>query len=69
MLTTWQPAPVELSNVTWADERSDWPGLLAAVGRHRPDRPVVGYEDGEALDAASAAGFEPLGPLRVWLQR
>ncbi|MFD5323136.1 hypothetical protein [Streptomyces sp. NPDC127092] len=41
-----------------------WAGALAAAA---PGLPVVGYEAGDDLDAALAAGFEPLGPLRVWL--
>jgi hypothetical protein len=44
-----------------------WTGCLAAVGRHVPDTPIVGYESGAALDAARRHGFGPLGPLRVWI--
>lgn len=29
--------------------------------------PLVGYERGEDLDSATAAGFEPIGGLRIWL--
>jgi hypothetical protein len=32
-----------------------------------PGLPVVGYEWGEALDRAMRLGFEPVGPLRIWL--
>jgi hypothetical protein len=32
-----------------------------------PELPLVGYEQGEDLALAKAAGFCPLGPLRVWL--
>ena len=39
------------------------------AGRRWPGRPIVGYEDGEALDAALAAGFRTVGPLRVWHRR
>ena len=31
-------------------------------------RPVVGYEHGDALVAAQAAGAVGLGPLRVWVR-
>jgi hypothetical protein len=33
-----------------------------------PARAVVGYESGEDLDHALAAGFRPIGPLRVWIK-
>lgn len=39
----------------------------AAIMARYPDRPLVGYESGDDLDAALAVGFEPIGPLRVWL--
>ncbi|MFL5771271.1 MAG: hypothetical protein ACJ765_14445 [Chloroflexota bacterium] len=38
----------------------------AIVGRF-PDRPVVGYLSMDRLGAAHDAGFETIGPLRVWL--
>ena len=38
--------------------------LLAAF----PGEPLVGYEYGDELAAWGALGFEPLGPLRVWLK-
>ncbi|MET8504043.1 hypothetical protein ABZV60_05240 [Streptomyces sp. NPDC004787] len=41
-----------------------WSAALATASAALP---VVGYESGEDLDAALAAGFAPLGPLRVWL--
>jgi hypothetical protein len=28
---------------------------------------VVGYEQGDALAAAVRHGFEPVGPLRIWM--
>ncbi|MBS0408674.1 MAG: hypothetical protein JSR86_02075 [Proteobacteria bacterium] len=31
-----------------------------------PDKGLVGYEHGEALEEALAAGFQTLGPLTVW---
>ncbi|MET9951732.1 hypothetical protein ABZ135_09315 [Streptomyces sp. NPDC006339] len=39
----------------------------AALTTAAPDRPVVGYESGDDLAAALAEGFEPVGPLRIWL--
>lgn len=44
-----------------------WPGVLDAVHRLFPGLPVVGYEHGEDLAVAVRHGFEPVGPLRVWL--
>ncbi|MEU0742213.1 hypothetical protein [Streptomyces sp. NPDC006134] len=44
-----------------------WPVVLDAMSRLFPASPVVGYERGEALAAAVRHGFEPVGPLRVWL--
>ncbi|GAA3059180.1 hypothetical protein GCM10017562_25220 [Streptomyces roseofulvus] len=41
-----------------------WTAVLAAAD---PALPVVGYESGDDLTAALAAGFDRLGPLRVWL--
>ncbi|MEX0170843.1 hypothetical protein [Streptomyces sp. LMG1-1-1.1] len=41
-----------------------WSAALAAAPA---DRPVVGYESGDDLTAALAAGFTATGPLRVWL--
>ncbi|MEU2717064.1 hypothetical protein [Streptomyces sp. NPDC007205] len=44
-----------------------WPGVLDAVDRLFPALPVVGYEHGDDLAAAVRHGFEPVGPLRIWL--
>jgi hypothetical protein len=46
----------------------DWPGAVAAVGTAFPGLPIVGYEQSADLPAASAAGFAPIGPLRVWFR-
>jgi hypothetical protein len=43
-------------------------GATEAIARRFPDRPIVGYLGSSRLDAALAAGFEPTGPLRVWLR-
>ncbi|QTE02805.1 hypothetical protein S1361_36065 [Streptomyces cyanogenus] len=60
---------VGISNVFASDGGPDaaWPGVLAAVHRLFPDSPVVGYEHGDGLEAAVRHGFEPVGPLRIWL--
>ncbi|MET8752748.1 hypothetical protein ABZW32_22020 [Streptomyces sp. NPDC004667] len=44
-----------------------WAAVLGAVAARWPGLPVVGYEQGEDLEAAVRAGFTPIGPLRVWL--
>lgn len=61
---------VGISNVFAPDGGPDaaWPVVLEAVHRLFPTLPVVGYEHGEGLAAAVRHGFEPVGPLRVWLQ-
>ncbi|NOK09383.1 hypothetical protein [Corallococcus exercitus] len=43
--------------------------LLSRIRARFPGHSLVGYEHGEALDAWCALGFEPAGPLRVWLKR
>ena len=60
---------VDVSNV-WAAPGHEvgWAGLAAAVGALLPGRPLVGYEQGEELEAALAGGFEPVGELRVWVR-
>ncbi|MFG2328502.1 hypothetical protein ACGFMM_02650 [Streptomyces sp. NPDC048604] len=44
-----------------------WAGALTAAAARWPALPVVGYEHGDALTAAVAAGFTATAPLRVWL--
>jgi hypothetical protein len=39
------------------------------VGEIFPGLPLVGYECGYELAAAHRAGFETVGPLRVWSLR
>jgi hypothetical protein len=41
-------------------------GAVRAVAALGPGLPIVGYERGEDLAAARAAGFRVLGPLRIW---
>ncbi|MBB3309256.1 hypothetical protein FHT78_000985 [Rhizobium sp. BK196] len=43
-------------------------GLIARAAELYPGEPLVGYERGDDLDEALHAGFELLGPLRVWLK-
>ena len=59
-----------LSNVftTGDDPARTW-GELAVLLAHRwAGRTVVGYESGDDLTLALGAGFEELGPLRVWIR-
>lgn len=60
---------VGISNVFALDGGPDaaWPVVLDAVTKLFPTLPVVGYEQGEDLVAAVRHGFEPIGPLRIWL--
>ncbi|SDY68081.1 hypothetical protein SAMN05421504_106363 [Amycolatopsis xylanica] len=58
-----------LSNLfTTGDLGEAWSGVTAAIATRFPERPIVGYEHGDDLTAAWAAGFKPLGDLRVWLK-
>ncbi|WP_433891509.1 hypothetical protein [Streptomyces sp. CA-111067] len=60
---------VGISNVFALDGSPDaaWPLVLDAVQRLFPTLPVVGYEHGDDLAVALRHGFEPVGPLRIWL--
>ena len=49
------------------DLEAAWTGAMSAIALLLPGRPVVGYERDDALPAALDHGFEPIGPLRVWL--
>lgn len=42
--------------------------LITQIASVFPDLPLVGYEHGDELDTWCGLGFEPLGPLRVWLK-
>lgn len=58
---------LSLSNV-WAatGHELDWSELVALAGDRFPGRPVTGYEWGEDLDSAKAAGFVEVGVHKVW---
>jgi len=43
-----------------------WADVADAVSRRHPEAWVVSWERGAGLDAAFAAGFSAIGPLRVW---
>ena len=43
-------------------------GCLALAGSHFAASTFVGYESGDELVAAQRDGFEPAGPLRVWIR-
>ena len=46
-----------------------WKDLVAVCSQEFPSCPIVGYERGDDLTAAVAAGFASLAPLRIWLQQ
>jgi hypothetical protein len=60
---------VGISNVFALDGGPDaaWPVVLDAANELFPTLPVVGYAQGDDLATAVRHGFEPVGPLRVWL--
>lgn len=68
-VATRSGAAVGVSNLFAVDGGDDaaWRGALAALEQLFPSVPVVGYEHGEDLTAALRAGFEAVGPLRIWL--
>jgi hypothetical protein len=60
---------VDVSNVHAAPGQAvDWTELVSAIDARFPRRDIVGYERGDDLEAALAAGFEPVGELRVWVR-
>ena len=44
-----------------------WSVVLDAAHTLFPALPLVGYDRGDDLAVAVRHGFEPVGPLRVWL--
>ena len=61
---------VSISNVfmSGSDPVSAWQAVVANVASTFPGLPIVGYEHGEDLTDAIAAGFSEIGPLRVWMR-
>lgn len=62
---------VGLSNVEVAagrDEAAVWRWVVAVAGDQFPSADLVGYESGSMLEAARAAGFTTIGPLRIWIR-
>jgi hypothetical protein len=51
-----------------SDPIEPYAGCVATANDLFPGMTLVGYESDEALDAATTAGFRPLGPLTVWLR-
>ncbi|HEX5751066.1 MAG TPA: hypothetical protein VFZ09_32870 [Archangium sp.] len=62
---------VSLSNTFFAESRAEVlrAELLGQLLAAFPGLPLVGYEHGDELAAWCALGFEPIGPLRVWLKK
>ncbi len=48
--------------------RDAWLGCIDVASRLFPGQTIVGYEAGDDLAAATSVGFEPIGPLRVWVR-
>ena len=42
--------------------------LTSLATESYPGRALVGYESGDDLNPALAAGFSPVGPLRIWVK-
>lgn len=57
---------VGLSNLFGSQMDRVWRSLIAMAGEIFPGLPLVGYEHGHDLAAAKLAGFETIGPLRIW---
>jgi hypothetical protein len=60
---------VGLSNLFGSTIDMVWRSVAAMAGEIFPGLPLVGYERGYELAAAHQAGFETVGPLRVWRLR
>jgi len=48
------------------DRAGAWPAVVRTAAGLAPGRPLFGWETGADLAAARAAGFRPVGQLRVW---
>jgi hypothetical protein len=57
---------VGLSNLFGSQMDRVWRSLIAIAGESFPGLPLVGYEHGHDIAAAKLAGFETIGPLRIW---
>ncbi|MER6995133.1 hypothetical protein [Streptomyces sp. NPDC000410] len=68
-VVTRSESVVGVSNLFGSDGDLDsaWAGCLATVAHLWPGMPVVGYEHGDSLAAATRQGCVPGGVLRVWL--
>jgi hypothetical protein len=63
------PGVIGLSNLFVApdaDAAQAWATIAGHASEAFPGIPLVGYERGDDLRAALAAGFKTTGPLRVW---
>jgi hypothetical protein len=60
---------VGLSNLFGSRIDLVYRSLTAVAGEIFPGLPLVGYEHGKELAAAKLAGFETVGPLRIWRLR
>ena len=61
---------VGISNFMSEDafRQSNWDSLASYLENVQPQMTLVGYENGPDLEAALAAGFEELGPLKIWVK-
>ncbi len=69
-ITNLSESVIGLSNVfsRSPNDQSLYEEALSAAFTIGNDRPVVGYEHGADLEAASSAGFKVVGPLRVLIR-
>ena len=58
-----------VSNVWAIHDFDPWPSLIADLHERRPGDTFVGYESGDDLARATAAGFRPIGALRIWVRQ
>ncbi len=60
---------VGISNMFWRSgtPSAAWSGLLGFADALLPGSTFVGYEKADGLHALEQHGFEPAGPLRVWI--
>lgn len=60
---------VGVSNVfgSGAADPATWKDIGVAIAGAFRSLPLVGYEQGDSLQAALGSGFEEIGALRIWL--